>query len=314
MRSRRLSHHCASYSRQQEFAEHRRLQSSRCSVQRVEKGLADKPLLFTFHKVRRECEQANADAWRAFLEFYSPLFLCLLEIYLPGKTEVSHRLLGKLLGELAENNFQRLRSTSRQSEREFLADLRVLLLDLAAKAAVEITDTTEGGRLLEVENVKKLLEGLPLMHQEMLFFKLAGYTDLTLERMLRVAPRVAEKAFERLGADYSAAQRLERDRCPWPVEWLAVLREAHRAKQENCPEQHQFLRIHDGQVSWYDKEPVEKHVAGCLHCLERWTALREVGYWRRIAPPTSTATIEEFLRVLAVSPEPQKSLFRRVFG
>ncbi len=272
------------------------------------------PVFFTFHKVRQECEQPNADAWRAFLEFYTPLFLRLIEIYFPGNAGVSHSVLEKLLATLVADDFQRLRVTARQSEREFLVDLRVLLLDLAASAAGEIAGSAREGSLLDLEKVGKVLEGLPSIHQEMLFFRLAGYTDATLERMLRVSPRVAEKALERLQPDYSAAQRLERDRCLWPVEWLAVLRQARGARQENCPGSHEFLRVHDGQVSWYDKEPVERHVAGCLHCLECWTALREVGYWCRVAPPASAEQIQELLRVLPIGPKPKKSLFRSVFG
>lgn len=281
----------------------------------------NKPAPYTFHKVREQCERPDADAWRAFLNFYSPLCLHLLGMYAPDVAAAPH-VWGKTLGTLAENNFERFRGTSRQSEREFLADVRALLLDTVMGEAPEGTangvDATapEGvaERLLDAEKLGKLLEGLPLLHQEMLFFRLAGYTDASIEKMLRFAPRVAERAFERLAADFAAAQNLEKDRCPWPAEWLGILREARGGKKENCPQLHQFLRVQDGQVSWYDKEPLEKHVAGCLYCLERWTALREVGHWRRVAPAISPAQVEEFLRAVPVAPEPKKSLLRRMFG
>ena len=52
----------------------------------------------------------------------------------------------------------------------------------------------------ETEKISQLLADLPLLHKEMLFFKLAGYTDATIERILRMSPRVAEKAFQRLAA------------------------------------------------------------------------------------------------------------------
>jgi hypothetical protein len=38
------------------------------------------PILFTFHKIREQSEQGKADAWRALLEFYAPMFFRLLEI------------------------------------------------------------------------------------------------------------------------------------------------------------------------------------------------------------------------------------------
>jgi len=155
---------------------------------------------------------------------------------------------------------------------------------------------------------------LPLLHQEMFFLKLAGYTDASIERMLRMAPRVAQAAFARLEPDYAAALKLESDRCPWPRPWLALLQAARAKKQETCPQVHQFLRIHDGQVSWYDKEPVEKHVAGCRHCLEAWTALREVAYWRKAAPAITAAQIEGYLSALPLPAAPKKSFFQRMFG
>ena len=60
---------------------------------------------------------------------------------------------------------------------------------------------------LGLEKLGKIVAELPLLHQEMLFFKLAGYTDATLELVLRVAPRVAQASFERLPPDFAAARR-----------------------------------------------------------------------------------------------------------
>ena len=339
--------------------------------------------IFTFHRVREECEQGSADAWRAFLELYTPQALSFFALYAPAGSGDPKRLWANVVAALSAHNFERLRATARQSEREFLADVRALLLDtitetgtqasnaVAPNAAAEsepetTAEGTQGatpgavanatqahaaaegtGASLRDESVApvtpsaavdtgagtgagtgsgtgagtgfaaklpKLLEGLPLLHQEMIFFRLAGYTDRTIELMLRVAPRVAQGAFERLSADFAAAQNLEHDRCPWPAEWLALLHGARAAKTDKCPPLHQFMRVHDGQVSWYEKEPVERHVAGCLHCLEAWTALREVGYWRRAAPPLPSAEIEELLRGVPVEVTPKKSIFRRVFS
>ena len=83
---------------------------------------------------------------------------------------------------------------------------------------------------LDLESLGKLLEGLPLLHQEMLFLKLAGYTDASIERMLRMAPRVAQAAFARLETDYADALKIESDRCLWPRPWLALLQACARAQ------------------------------------------------------------------------------------
>ena len=285
----------------------------------------NKAILYTFHKVREQCEQANSDAWRAFLAMYGPLAGHLLAMYAPDLT-VAPGVWQKTLQRLAEKNFERFRGTARQTEREFLVDVRALLLETLSQlcATVPASDTSAASALQPSgpgnvaptpESLAKLLEGMPLLHQEMIFLKLAGYGNASLETMLRVAPHVAEKSFERLSPDYAAAANIEKDRCAFPVDWLNLLQQARESKKENCADLHQILRIHDGQVSWYDKEPVEKHVSGCLYCLERWTALREVGYWRKAAPAVPATQIDEGLAVLGLrAPETKKSFLKRVFG
>ena len=89
------------------------------------------PAVFTFHKIREQGERGEPGAWRAFLEFYSPLYLHLGSLYAPAGEQASG-VWEKTLGGLAEDNFARFRATSRQSEREFLSDVRALFLDQAA--------------------------------------------------------------------------------------------------------------------------------------------------------------------------------------
>lgn len=285
----------------------------------------NKPVLYTFHKVREQCEHAKADAWRAFLLMYGPLAGHLLAMYAPNPPEAP-KVWQKTLQRLVENDFERFRGTARQTEREFLADVRALLLETLSQlsgtvpagdisAASALRRDGAGNTAFTPESLAKLLDGLPLLHQEMIFLKLAGYSNASVEKMLRVAPHVAEKSFERLSPDHSAAARIEKDRCAWPLEWVEILRQARAAKKENCADLHQILRIHDGQVSWYEKEPVEKHVSGCLHCLERWTALREIGHWRRAAPAIPAGQIDEGLAALGFrAPNVKKSFLQRVFG
>jgi hypothetical protein len=272
------------------------------------------PVLFTFHKIREQSEQGNPGAWRALLEFYSPAMIRLLEIHGAVLPRDAFPIVKKMLAELTGNGFERLRATSRQSEREFLGDLRVLLLGIAADHVGAKNSETLGSGAFEPEKIAKLLEGLPLLHKEMVFFKLAGYTENTIERLLRVSPRVAEKAFERLAEEYAQARHAGEDRCPWPAAWLAFLKKARNLKTEKCTPAHEIVRIHDGQVSWYEKEPVEKHVSSCLCCQDAWTGLREVGYWRRAADPRSAAEINELLEVIPVekTPAKKKSLLQRL--
>ena len=273
---------------------------------------------FTFHRLRQECEQGAPAAWKAFLEFYSPLFLHLLSLYVPDDTKAAS-IWSDSLAALSLNNFESFRATARQSEREFLVDIRAVVINAAREQRAKETSETQAVPL-NVERVTKILEGLPLAHQEILWFKLAGYADANIERMMRTTPQIASGALGRLEPEFTAAVAPASEGCRWPREWLALLTEAQKAKKEDCPPLHQLLRIQDGQVSWYDKEPMEKRVASCLHCLETWTALREVGYWRRAAPAPPAERLEEWLRALPVdadavaSTPKKKSFLRRVLG
>ena len=102
----------------------------------------NKPGIFTFHKVREQCEQANADAWRAFLEMYAPLGMHLLAMYAPEGVAADSAF-AKTLSALVENHFERFRATERQSEREFLADVRALLLGTITEATPASEATQE---------------------------------------------------------------------------------------------------------------------------------------------------------------------------
>ncbi len=270
--------------------------------------------MLTFHKIRQGCEQGSREAWRTFLSEYTSIVYKIMDIYLPSLAERS-QFWQKTLATLSGDNFERLKAMDRQAEREFLVDLRTFVLQQQAtkpEAAAEPTGSAQP----TPEAVRALLQGLPLLHQEIVLFKFAGYSDATLENLLRITPAVAQRGLERLSSDYSPALRQEQDRGCWPAAWLTVLRQAWELKTEACPTLHQFVRIHDGQASWYDKEPTEQHVAGCLYCLERWTALREVGYWRREAKLLPTPEVEVLLSCLPIpaAESKRKPLLRRVFG
>jgi hypothetical protein len=264
------------------------------------------PVLYTFHKIREQSEQGSAEAWRALLDFYAPAWFRLLEIHGAIRPREAPPIVKRMLAEFTANGFERLRASPRQSEREFLGELRALLLDLACDSAALNDSQVPATGAFSPDKIAKLLDGLPLLHKEMLFFKLAGYTENSIERLMRISPRVAETAFERLTQEYQPARQTEQDRCPWPPAWLTLLKQARGLKTDNCTPAHEMVRIHDGQVSWYDKEPVEKHVSGCLRCLEAWTGLRELGYWRRAAERLSTSQIGELLEVIPLEKPPTK--------
>jgi hypothetical protein len=268
--------------------------------------------LLTFHKIIAGCEEGDAAAWKAFLADYSPLIIQLAAVYFGREADTTGIWRGGLSNLCAEN-FNLLRSFEHQSELEFLAGLRYCFLDHALRQ-LKFADRPPAFPTPTLERTAALLKDLPLVHQEVVFYKLAGYSDKTLDQMLRITPSVAQKGLERLREDYAAILGREDDTCLASQAWLVLVREAHAARGQDCPSLRQFLRIQDGQSGWYDKEPTETHLMTCLPCLEAWTALREIAYWRNAAPPASREVLEALSQLIPVRIPAAKPLFKRILG
>lgn len=270
--------------------------------------------MITFHKILAGCEAGERESWGDFLKEYTPIAGRLTAIYIPSSSETWTQLWYESLQALTANGFERLRTFDHQAEREFLADLRNFLLEQALPKTDPAGDA-RGAPRPTPESVSALLNGLPLLHQEILFLKLAGYSDATLEKMLRLTPTIAQQALARLQADYTAVLRQELDSGAWPAAWLELLAHARASQTSDCSPLRQFVRIQDGQTSWYDKDPLEKHMAGCLCCLDRWTTLRELVYWRQELKPARGEEIDSLLARLPIKAAAKKqSLFKRMFG
>lgn len=270
--------------------------------------------MITFHKILAGCEAGEREAWEEFLKEYTPIAYRLAAIYVPSSSEARSQLWSDSLQALAAHGFERLRRFDHQAEREFLADLRNFLFEQAVPKADPAGDTRRAPRPTP-ESVSALLQGLPLLHQEILFLKLAGYSDATLEKMLRLTPSIAQQALARLQADYAVVLNQEQDRGAWPAAWLELLAHGRASQTSDCSPLRQFVRIQDGQTSWYDKDPLEKHMAGCLCCLDRWTTLRELVYWRHALKPARGEEVDSLLASLPIKATTgKKSLFKRMFG
>jgi len=270
----------------------------------------------TFHKTLAGCEQASRGAWQGFVSTYTPAALRILGVYAPAcDEECKKQTWQEGLRLLCADNFQRLRTFDRQSEREFMVHLRAFLLEVVASRLDPEADNRDAPQPTPAI-VKGLLQGLPLIHKLVVFLKLAGYSDTTLERILRITPAVAQGGLERLQPNYAPTLTRERDGGLWPAAWVSLLRHAWTDRTETCPSLRQFVRVLDGQTGWNQKESVEGHVAECLRCLERWAALREITHWLREATALPADRLDVFLTGLPVKADPKArmSLLKRMFG
>ncbi len=270
--------------------------------------------LMTFHKVLPGCEKGNPEAWKAFLANYTPMALQFFGVYSPRTPDARLDGWREALHALSANEGATLRGFSHQSEREFLVDLRAFLLDwLATK--LESPPAAAGPPAPTAQALGALLSGLPVVHQEIAFLTLAGYSQATLEKILRIAPAVAGEGLGRLRASYAQVLEQREDRCLWPAAWIGLCAAARADRQKDCTSLRQLIRILDGQASWYDKSPAEEHRAKCLHCLELWTSLLEVVAWDRTRQRWPEDKVESLMVDTPRLPEKDhKSLLDRLFG
>lgn len=271
--------------------------------------------ILTFQRILPACEEGREEGWRAYLSRYTPIVFELLGLYTPWTAERRSAFWRDALRELGAEDFKRLREFPHQAEREFLVDLRAFLLDRVLPA-LEATGDFTAAPSPTAERVAALLEGAPLLHQEIMFLKLAGYSDATIEQLLRALPRVGQAGLERLKPDYAVALAGEEDRCLWPAGWLALTAAARAARKQDCPPLRQLIRVLDGQITWYEKEPVEQHRAQCLSCLEHWTSLLEVVGWAKRARPLPAPQLDAFLAAIPLKDtgKRKKPFFKRLFA
>ncbi len=267
-----------------------------------------------FHNILPACEEGNAEAWRAFLKDYASTGLRIFGVYTPWGAEACLNGWRDALRELTAQNFAALRGFSHQSEREFLVDLRAFLQDWATPRLDSTLDAANPP-VPTAATLTALLDGLPLLHQEIAFLALAGHSQASIENLLRITPAVAKEGLERLSASYAAVMERTGDRCLWPSAWIGICRGARGDTQKDCTPLRQLVRMLDGQASWYDKSPAEAHRSKCLHCLELWTSLLEVTAWDRLRQPLPAEKIEALLAVIPVKQEKRKtSLLGRMLG
>jgi hypothetical protein len=269
--------------------------------------------LLTFHKIIEGCREGDTDAWRSFAAEYTPVLTGVAGAYcsIPVTVETAWR---DVLRGLADRDFAALKQVDAQSDREFFVALRQSLLHQLARGAESEprSGVTESAAALEA--LSGLLKQFPLLHRSVAFLVLAGYPEATIEKILRISPAIAMKSVERLNAEFYPELRGGAV-TEWQAVWLAMIDRMHAGGSADCVALRQLIRVLDGQFGWYEKDPIERHLASCLHCLETWVGLQEVTHWMRYAVALTPERANELISELPLKAKPKNrvSLFRRAF-
>ena len=243
------------------------------------------------------CEKGDAEAWRTFLSHYTPVVFRLLAVYAPQLDgDAGKSLWREVLQALVADDYNRLRGFDHQAEREFLMDLKWFVLELAFQEH----RGTDAEAPHSPESVRSRLDGRPIAHQEIILLALSGYSAAAIEKVLVVPGTLVATALA------PAAE---------PLDWLGILPGIRAARKPDCPPRRVFVRILDGQASWYDKTPADQHLISCLHCLETWASLREADFLRRDTAPLAGPDVEAYLPALSLAAAPAaRSWTARLLG
>jgi hypothetical protein len=265
--------------------------------------------VFTCAELVEAC-LANQDAgWKRFVTDYLPFAGLLLERHYPQLVPRRETLLREVLLRARDQDHQFFRDYRGHSEREFLVHLRGLVLHVLEETepAVPAPEIP-----LSWESFEGSLSGLTALERQVawLFLLCPRAEDAPL--LLRAdQPSVTVmlgRAQEQLRAalDHWSADLLEQNR-----HLLAA--EARLRQTKDCPDPRAWLRLLDGQITWRDRQDLERHLTACWCCVDRLCRFREVMRLSRLVQPFTETEAEPFAKAIGVSFAPPSS-WKRVWG
>ncbi len=257
-------------------------------------------MIYTSYEMVRDCRANRPEGWEYFLSNYVPVIQRLLVHYSPKRAG----LLERILSAFRQPDLSLFQSLEPMPERVFVAELRQNVLAEIESAAAEIP--------LELEEVAAALAPLTLVEKQAVWMETMGYAAAETGTMLRMAPATVEKIRIR------AAELLRGAVDSWSSGMLAANglklgRSAAAAQTPECIAPKVFLDVLDGRMSWQGREEMERHAAGCLHCVDHFSRLAEVLELVRGLRPLGLSEIEPYRKMLGIEPK-QKSGWKRWFG
>lgn len=252
--------------------------------------------VYSFHRMAEECRADRPQAWAHCVRLYFPLVHHLLLRYFPGLDPAA--LPAQLFRAARAEGAVLWRSYGGSGEKDFLLHLRDFVFEQGR--------ATRGGRPetpVTSDGFWAVLGEFPPLQREMLVLSFRGYTPEEIKDIMKFAPesvqagveRVREKLHARLG------EAIGPDIATRDHDALFEAFEQQRGK--DCLEDKIYVRIADGQASWYDRQDYERHLEGCAHCLNRFASYREAVYFFRTLPPAEAAEVAPLLRALELPQE-----------
>jgi hypothetical protein len=256
-------------------------------------------MIYTAYEMARDCRENRPEGWRYLARNYVPVIRKVLAHYAPAAPAPVERILTAV----ARPDSGLFSSVEPGPERQFVAELRQKALAELAFRAPEIP--------IDLEAIGEAWAPLTIVEKQAAWTEGMRYAAPEAGAMLRMAPATVEKIRER------AAELLRGKVDSWSRKMLAengltLGREAAAARGPECLPAKAFLDVLDGRTTWFGREQMERHVAGCLHCIDHFCRMAEVIELLRGAEPLGEEEAAPYYRVLGVGAE--KKGWRRLTG
>jgi hypothetical protein len=250
-------------------------------------------MIYTCYDMVRDCRADRPEGWRYFITNYIPVIRKLVAHY--GSDDAA--LVERVVRGVRKPESSMFASLEPAPERWFLAELRQKVLAELPETSPEIE--------LDLETVAEAFAPLTVVEKQAAWIEGMGYTPEETGAMLRMAPATVSKIRDR------AAELLRGKSDSWRrsllrENGLRLAKLAAAARGSECPSAKAFLDILDGRTTWSGREQVERHVTGCLHCIDHFCRMAEVIELLRAVKPLPADESERWAKLLGVPMEKKK--------
>jgi hypothetical protein len=257
-------------------------------------------MIYTCYEMIRDCRANRPEGWRYFISNYVPVIQTLVAHY--GAPDPA--LVERILAGLRDPQSSLFESLEPAPERWFVAELRQRVVAAIGFPTPEIE--------LDLETVAAALAPLTVVEKQAAWTEGMGYTPEEAGAMLRMSPatvgKIRDRAAELLRGHVDAWRRgILRENGP------QLGRAAAAAGGKDCLSAKVFLDVLDGRASWRGREEMERHVNGCLHCVDHFCRMAEVIERLRGAQPLPDDAAAPFRKLLGVEAV-KKTAWRKLLG
>ena len=244
-------------------------------------------MIYTSFEMIRDCREDRPEGWRYLVANYVPAIRKLLAHYQPMQPAPVKSVLMELKN--PQSGF--FRSIAPAPERQFVAELRQAIVAGLQFPPPEIA--------LDLETAATALAPLTLAEKQAAWTEGMGYTAEEAGAMLRMAPATISKIRARAAELLRGAVDIWR-RSLLEENGPGLGLSAARAVGAECLPAKAFLDALDGRTTWRGREEMERHAAGCLHCVDHFCRMAEVVALLRDVEPLADEEAGPYYALLGV--------------